>query len=231
MQKKGKDMEFLREVLGEELYSQFASKLNEYNGNEANKEKQIKLANLGTGEYVGKGKHDALQELLNGKETELTSANELIAKLKKDNKDNEDLQNQITNYETENAKLQAELQETKLKSAIKVALLSEKAVDVGYLTYKLEEMLKEKGETLELDENDNIKGWDARLTTLKTSFPTMFGTGDGGNGGFEPVDGNGLPNPNPNKTVTKEQFMKMGYEERVQFKKDNESLYKQYTGK
>ena len=224
-------MEFLRAVLGEELYSQVASKLNEYNGNEANKDKIIKLANLGSGEYVGKGKYDALQEALNGKDAELTSANDLIAQLKKDTKGNEELQGKITAYEAENAKLQEELQETKLKSAIKVALLSEKAVDVDYLTFKLNEQLKEKGETLELDENDNIKNWDARLETLKTSFPTMFETGDGGNGDFTLLGDNRLPNPNNNKTVTKEQFAKMNYEERVQFKKDNEALYKQYTGK
>ena len=224
-------MEFLKEVLGEELYSQFVSKLNEYNGNEANKDKQIKLANLTGGDYVGKGKYDALQEALTGKETELTSANDLIAQLKKDTKGNEELQGKISTYEAENAKLQEELAETKLKSAIKVALLSEKAVDVDYLTFKLNEQLKEKGETLELDENDNIKGWDARLETLKTSFPTMFETGEGGNGDFELLGDNRLPNPNNNKTVTKEQFAKMNYEERVQFKKDNEVLYKQYTGK
>ena len=224
-------MEFLKEVLGEELYSQFVSKLNEYNGNEANKDKQIKLANLTGGDYVGKGKYDALQEALTGKETELTSANDLIAQLKKDTKGNEELQGKISTYEAENAKLQEELAETKLKSAIKVALLSEKAVDVDYLTFKLNEQLKEKGETLELDENDNIKGWDARLETLKTSFPTMFETGEGGNGDFELLGDNRLPNPNNNKTVTKEQFAKMNYEERVQFKKDNEALYKQYTGK
>ena len=39
-------MEFLKEILGEELYKQFEEKVNAYNGNEANKDKQIKLANL-----------------------------------------------------------------------------------------------------------------------------------------------------------------------------------------
>ena len=50
-------MNFLKEILGEELYSQVESKVNEYNGNEANKDKQVKIGNLGTGEYVGKGKY------------------------------------------------------------------------------------------------------------------------------------------------------------------------------
>lgn len=186
-------MEFLKAVLGEEFYKQFVEKINAYNGDEANKDKQIKLGNLASGEYVGKGKFDALQEALNGKDTELTSANDLIAQLKKDTKGNEDLQGKITQYEKDNAQLQAELQETKLRSAIKVALLSEKAVDVDYLTFKLNEKLKEKGETLELDENDNIKGWSDKLSDLKTQFPTMFESGTNGGDGYKPLGDGKIP--------------------------------------
>lgn len=225
---KEKDMEFLKELLGEELYSQLASKINEHNGNEANKDKQIKIANLGTGEYVGKGKYDALNELLKGKDAELTTANGLIAELKKGTKGNEELQGKITAYETQVADLQKELQETKIKSAIKVALLSEKAVDVDYLTFKLNEKLKEKGESLELDENENIKGWDDKLSGLKTQFPTMFeGGGEGDNGGFTPLDNKGLPKNFDNKVVTKEQFLAMGYNDRLKLKQENEQLYRQ----
>lgn len=220
-------MDFLRAILGDDLFTQVESKLNEHNGNEANKDKQVKLGNLGTGEYVGKGKYDALQELINGKDTELKSANDLIAQLKKDTKGNDELQGKITAYEGQVAELQAELAETKMKSAIKVALLSADATDVDYLTFKLNESLKEKGETLELDENDNIKGWDSRLETLKTTFPTMFSAGDGGNGEFKPLGGGKLPNPNQNNTVTKEQFNAMTYDERVKLKQENEKLYQQ----
>lgn len=172
-------MEFLKEILGEELFNQFKEKIDAHNGDDANKEKQIKLANLAGGEYVGKGKFDALQEALTGKDTELTNANNLIAELKKASKGNEEMQAKFTSYEQENARLQEELQETKLKSAIKVALLSEKATDIDYLTFKLNEKLKEKGEALELDENENIKGWDDKLSGLKTQFPTFFETSSG----------------------------------------------------
>lgn len=173
-------MEFLKEILGEALFAQFEEKINAYNGNEANKDKQIKIGNLGSGEYVGKGKYDALQALLDGKETELKTANGLIEDLKKVTKGDEGLQKKITGYETKVDDLQRQLQETKIKSAIKVALLSEKAVDVDYLTFKLNEKLNEKGETLELDENGNIKGWDALKDGLKVQFPNMFESATGG---------------------------------------------------
>ena len=166
-------MEFLKEILGEELYKQVSEKITSFNALDENKEKQIKIGNLGTGEYVGKGKYDAdianIQALLDGKTTELDTANNLISDLKKSNKGNEDLQGKITNYESQVVSLQEELQKTKIEGAIKVALLEAKANDIDYMTFKL----KEKGE-LELDENGKIKGLEEKLSGLKTQFPNQF---------------------------------------------------------
>lgn len=39
-------MDFLKTILGDDLYSQVESKVNAYNSDEANKGKQIKIANL-----------------------------------------------------------------------------------------------------------------------------------------------------------------------------------------
>ena len=221
-------MDFLKEVLGEELFNQVSSKVNEHNGNEANKDKQLKLANLASGEYVGKGKHDALQALLDGQKSELEQANNLIAELKKGTKGNEELQGKISAYEGQVADLQQQLAETKLKAAVKVALLSEKAVDVDYLTFKLNEKLKEKGKTLELDENDNIKGWDEQLAGLKTQFPTMFGA-DGQKKIIEP---NKLPGGDDGGAgITQEQFSKMGYQSRLKLKQEQPAVYNKLTGK
>lgn len=212
-------MEFLKEILGEELFKQFETAINSWNGNEANKDKLVKLANLSGGEYVGKGKFDALQEQLTGKTTELETANGLIAELKKGTKGNEELQGKITAYEGQVADLQQQLAETKLKSAIKVALLSEKAVDIDYLTFKLEEKLKEKGETLELDENDNIKGWDSQLDGLKTQFPTMFESGT------KKIEPNKLPDGDPNKGLTRAELLKKSYKERQELFTENPEAY------
>ena len=223
-------MDFLKEILGDELFKQLETAINAHNGNEANKDKQVKIGNLGSGEYVAKGKYDSLNEQLTGKQTELDTANNLIKELKKSTHGNEDLQGKIATYETQVADLQNQLQETKINAAVKVALLSEKALDVDYLTYKLHEKMKEKNETLELDENDNIKGWTDKLTGLKTQFPNMFesaGTGD-----KKVLGDNRLPgNDGGNVTVTREQFLKMDYNDRLKLKKDNEELYKQLTGK
>lgn len=165
-------MEFLKEILGDALYAQVEQAMNAYNSSEANKDKQVKLANLSSGEYVGKGEYDALQVQLDGKTTELDTANGVIAELKKGTKGNEELQGKITTYENTVAQLQAELAKTRLDNAIQLALRDAKAVDPDYLAYKLHE--KYKPEELTLDENGKVKGMDEKLSGLKTQFPAQF---------------------------------------------------------
>ena len=215
-------MEFLKKVLGDELYNQFATAVNAYNGNEANKDKQIKIANLSSGEYVGKGKFDGIQAQLDSKINELQTANDLITELKKGTAGNEELQTKITGYETQVADLQKKLADTKIKSAIKVALLGEKAVDVDYLTFKLETKLKDENKTLELDENDNIKGWNDMLSGLKTQFPSQFEKSAGG----KKVDEHKLDEGEENDKLTRSVILKMSYSERAKLFEENPEGYK-----
>ena len=147
----------------------------------------------------------------------------LIAELQKSNKGNEALQQKVAEYEAKMAEIQAELEQTKLDSAIKVELLSSKALDVDYLTFKL----KEKGDELVLDENGKIKGWDDKLAALKTQFPTQFETASGDDGGYQVLDPNKLEKGEPGEhTPTKDEFRAMTYEQRVALKQKNEELYK-----
>lgn len=80
----------LEELLGEELYKQVAAKIDEKNAGEPDKLKHIRYADLSEGEYVGRGKYDSeiekLNNIISGKDTELTTANDLIAELKKEQK-------------------------------------------------------------------------------------------------------------------------------------------------
>lgn len=220
-------MDFLKEILGDELYAKIEAKINEHNGKEENKEKQLKLANLGGGEYVGKGKYDAdienLNTLLSGKTSELESANKLISELKKGTKGNEELQGKITGYETQVADLQKQLQDTKIKSALKVALLSEKALDIDYLTFKVNEKLAEQGKALELDENENIKGWDEMVSGLKTQFPSQFNN-EKGMQKVEPIQ---LPDNQKKDGITKAELLKKPYAERQKIYNENPEAYKE----
>lgn len=178
-------MEFLKAIFGDKAltYDDLVQAINAHNGDEANKAAQIKLGNLGSGEYVGKGKYDAIVEELTGVKTERDTANGLIEELKKGNKGNEELQGKVTAYEGQMQQLQQQLRETKTRAALKVMLLSEKALDVDaidYLTFQIEKKLKGEGKALVdlLDENEDIKGKDDLLGGLKTQFPKMFESSD-----------------------------------------------------
>ena len=173
----------LKDVLGEELYKQVQAKIDEQNSKEEDKLKHVRFADLSEGNYISKEKYDSETERLNGlitgKDTEIGNANKLIEELKKASKGDEGMQQKISTYETENARLQQELEETKVSFALKVALLSAKTDDTDYMTFKIKEMLKEKGEELKIDDDGNIKGWDDMLTTLKTQFPAHFESSEG----------------------------------------------------
>lgn len=216
-------MEFLKAILGEELYKQVESKINEFNGTPDNKDKQVKLANLGEGGYVGKDKYASLETTHNSKLEELKQANALIEELKKSSKDNEDSQAKILNYENQVKQLQEDLDKVKVESAIKVALLEAKAQDVDYLTFKL----NQEGTEFKLDENGKIKGLDEKITTLKTQYPNQFASTTKQN-----VIENKLPNPEQKPgEVTKEAFNKMSYAERLKFYQDNREQYDEFTKK
>lgn len=169
-------------------------------------------------------RYGKLKDEHTAKLTELEQANNLIGELKKSAKGNEDLEGKIRTYETETIpQLQKQLEDTKIRSAIKVSLLSEKAVDVDYLTYKLEEKLKESGETLQLDDNENIKGWEDKLTALKTQFPKMFE----GSSSAKKIDENKLPNGDGKSGagMTKADIFKMSYADRAKYQSENPEEY------
>lgn len=151
---------------------------------------------------------------------QLEDANALIGELKKSNKSNEGLVSKINEYEQTVAQLQAQLAQTQIDAAIKVGLLSEKALDVDYLTFKL----KEKGE-LELDEQGKIKGWDDKISALKVQLPTQF-EGSGRKNIIE----NKLPDEGKKDSgITKESFQKMGYQDRLKLYNENPEAYKELS--
>lgn len=163
-----------------------------------------------------------------GIKQQLQQSQSTIGELQKMTKGQEQAQQQIATYQQQMAQLQQELEQTKINAAIKVELLSNKAVDVDYLTFKLNEKLKADGETLVLDDNGNIKGWNDKLAGLKTQFPTMFEASSGDDGGYQIVNPNVLKKGDGGEAPpTKEVFRGMSYEQRLALKQKNETLYKE----
>ena len=143
----------------------------------------------------------------------------MIETLQKSNKGNEDLQKQVTDYQSKMEQLQAELAQTKIDSAINVGLLAAgvKPDDVDYVTFKL----KAKGE-IELDDQGNIKGWDDKIAGLKTQFPANFNSSTQKKyeeHKLEDGDGSG-------DAITRESLLKKPYAERMKIFNENPEAYK-----
>ena len=204
-------MDFLKTILGDELFSQLQAKINAYNGDEANKEKQLKLANLAEGGYVSKDKHGALETEKNSIQTQLNEANTLIETLKKSNKADEALQAKVSEYESKIGELTAELNNAKINNAVQLAIRDAGGLDADYLAFKL----KEKGD------DGKIKDIANKMSELKTQLPNQFK-------GEQNLKVNPQPLPDPNNNTngyTKKDILNKPYAERAEFARNNPEAY------
>ena len=150
--------------------------------------------------------------------TQHGESTKLIEELKKSNAGNEGLQNKITEYETKVQNLEKELQQTKVDSALKVALLEANVTDVDYLTFKI----KEKGE-VKLGDDGKIKGIDDTIAALKTQFPQHFASES-----KKKIDENKLPNGEEHKDgFTKKDILSKPYAERLKMYQENPEQFNQ----
>lgn len=129
-------MEFLKKVLGEELYKQLMAAVTVYNDKPENKENQIKLANLSEGQYVDKGKYDTAIAEKENLEGQVETLNGTIKTLKKDNQGNEELQKTITTLQEDLKRQQNENMNTVKTYALKESLAKTGVLDPDYLIYK-----------------------------------------------------------------------------------------------
>lgn len=151
-------------------------------------------------------------------DTLTTQHNELVA----NSQDMGVLQGKITSYEATIAQLNEQLNEQKVDAAMDRKLTSSgaKPEDLDYLKFQW----KKKGE-ITLDDNGEIKGGDDAIAGLKTQHPVHFETAQQ----QREIQSHRLQDRDTDSgnTVTKEQFEKMGYNSRVELKKNDPELYAQ----
>lgn len=167
-------MEFLKEILGEDLFNQVKNKVSSYN-EKADKDKRVSIANVNGDEYVTKAKYSQLETDLNNTKTSLSTAQTTIEDLKKSNGDNAELQQKVSNYETKIANLEATSKEEKARMlkeiAIKDALYAEKAKHPELLISKFDLskiILDEKGENV-------VSGIEEQMKSNKETYKDLFG--------------------------------------------------------
>ena len=137
--------------------------------------------------------------------------NELQAKLV----EVDNLQKQLESLQNENVKI-------KLDSALDRALVEAKVQDVDYLKYKI----KEKNPNgLKLDENGKLESLNTILDDLKVQFPNQFIKTE------KVIEEQKLPKDDNDKasSITKEQFDKMNYHDKVKLYQENKEQYEELS--
>lgn len=176
-------MEFLKDVLGEELYNQVAAKLK---GND-----KIKLANLADGGYVGKEKFDSAQTTITDLQKQLKDRDTDIAGLKKSAGDNADLTKQLTDlqtrYKTDTDTLNTKLKDNALNAALDLSISKvrgKNATAIKALIDRSKLALKDDGSVDGLDGIlDGLKKSDAYLFEQVETKPQGSGNQNGGGSG------------------------------------------------
>lgn len=152
---------------------------------------------------------------------ELAKSQALITELQKGNKGNEELQAKVKGYEEEIANLKKANEKQRVESALDRVLLEANVQDVDYVKFKI----KEKGTELKLDEQGNLTGVKDMLDALKVQLPNQFSNTT------QQIKEFKLPtNDNPNdKGVTKEQYDKMSYKDRLKLFNENKEAFQELT--
>lgn len=116
-------MEFLKNVLGDR-YSEFETLIKTYNENPKNKDKQVKIADLGSGQYVSKKKYDDAIEARDNYKTQFDTTSEKLKKF--EGVDVDKIQKELTqlnlDLETERKNNQKREEEYKFSNDLETAI-------------------------------------------------------------------------------------------------------------
>ncbi len=178
-------MDFLKSILGEELFTTFSEKVKSHN--EANPDKAIKLADLSSGAYVSKQKYDDAITESNGYKGLLATRDKDIDELKKKATSADDLTSQLNalqeKYNKDTADLEGKLTKSKADSAFEIALAKSGAKNTKALR-GLFDMDKIKFE------NDELTGFSEQLEQIKAENDYLFESAKPGASGMR-HDGSG----------------------------------------
>ena len=212
-------MEFLKEVLGEG-YEAFAQAVKQYN--EKSPDKAVKLANLSEGGYVSKEKYAALEAEAGGYKEQLTGLREDLQKLQEEGGGKAELNNKLSalqeKYDADMAAFTEKLAALKLETAVDNALFKAGAVDSDLVKVKLD-----MGQ-IRLAESGEVEGLEEQLGNVKRDYGFLFQSAPRVTGA-KPAE----PSPAP-AAMTREEYQKLGYEERVRLKTERPEIFKEIGG-
>jgi Phage minor structural protein GP20. len=165
-------MEFLKKILSEDTYATLSKEL---------EGKDIKLANLSTGDYVSKAKYDNLDSNLKAIQVDLKQRDKDLENLKK-NADLTDEQKKNfevlqQKYDTDTKALGEKMKQNNINSQVELAIAKSNAIDDIAIKAHLQSYL----DKVELNEKGELIGISEQITNLKESKAHLFEVGSAGN--------------------------------------------------
>lgn len=201
----------LKELLGEELYSQVEEKAGKH-----------KLAVVSDGNWFPKEKFDEKNEDVKELKRQLEERDTQLNQLSKKAKGNEELEQQIKQLQEDNKQATEEYQQKLEKQAFDFAL--EKAISEAKARNPKAVKALLNTEVIKLD-GEKLIGFDEQLKGLQESDAYLFGTEETKKlNGREPV-----VKEKSSDGLSKEQFSQMPYADRVKLYNEKPDLYKKLS--
>ncbi|MDF2884736.1 MAG: hypothetical protein K0R54_5306 [Clostridiaceae bacterium] len=180
-------MEWLKQLLGDELYNQVIGKLGDT--------KIIK----DDGNFIPKSRFDEVNQQKNNFKTQNDELNTQLEALKKSNKGNEELTKQITELQGKLQDAETKNKDISITSAIKMAAIKANAVDPDVVS-----MLIDKAKVITNEDGSIKEGLEEQIKNLAQSKTYLFGETVPGGGGGNPAGGGGNLPKDPNDMTMEE---------------------------
>lgn len=183
-------------------------------------DEQVDAVITGYKDFIPKSRFDEVNEARKNAESLVAERDKQIEGLKVSAGSTDELKKQIEKMQAENKALveakDNEIKKIKINNAVNTALMGAGAKNVKAALALL------NMENTELLEDGSVKGLNEQIEALKTDEDSKFLFADPKPviKGANPVGGSNNP-----KTVTKDQFARMGYKERVELYNTNKALY------
>lgn len=175
--------------------------------------------------FVAKVDYNAKLKEIEGLNGQIVQRDEQLKTLQDNAGSNKELQDQLKQLQEDNKAaekaFQEQLAEVKMNAAIDSALLKANAIDTELVKVKLD-----KG-SITLKEDGSVEGLSEQLDSVKKDFGFLFKSENAVHiNGAKPADGGGSAG---NAAVTKEEYQKMTYTERLKLKTERPEVYGELT--
>ena len=175
--------------------------------------------------FVAKADYNAKLKEIEGLNGQIAQRDEQLKSLEDNAGSNKELQDQIKQLQEDNKAaekaFQKQLAEVKLNAAIDNALMKANALDAELVKVKLDR------DRIKFTEDGSVDGLSDQLDDVKRDFGFLFKSENAVRiDGVKPADGSGSAGK---AVVTKEEYQKMTYTERLKLKTEQPEVYSELT--